>query len=180
MDPQRFDRLTQTLARKLHQDPGAEPHSPVLPADQPALRAAAEVPAARSTCVYQDLATKQPEPGVDRQGAVDAIAICGWEHSPAMPATNHDPRPVRTGRSVRHQQAQPLSAREQEIAALIARGLRDREIATALVLSEHTVHAHVRNLLDKLGLASRTQIAAWVAARAPDDQRSVLREQAEL
>jgi DNA-binding CsgD family transcriptional regulator len=32
------------------------------------------------------------------------------------------------------------------------------------------VHAHVRHLLDKLGLASRAQIAAWVATGAPDKQ----------
>jgi DNA-binding NarL/FixJ family response regulator len=51
---------------------------------------------------------------------------------------------------------------------LITQGLRDREIAAALVLSERTVHAHVRNLLDKLDLTSRTQIAAWAAARGQD------------
>jgi DNA-binding NarL/FixJ family response regulator len=72
-------------------------------------------------------------------------------------------------RSAGQQRAQPLSTREQEIAALIARGLKDREIAKALVLSEHTVHAHVRNLLAKLGLASRTQVAAWMATRAPEE-----------
>jgi DNA-binding NarL/FixJ family response regulator len=87
--------------------------------------------------------------------------------------------PERTARSASGRRAQPLSAREQEVAALIGQGLKDREIAAALVLSEHTVHAHVRNLLDKLGLASRTQIAAWVATRASDDQSSVSREQAE-
>jgi hypothetical protein len=39
--------------------------------------------------------------------------------------------------------------------------LKNREIAAALVLSERTVHAHVRNVLAKLDLTSRAQIAAW-------------------
>jgi non-specific serine/threonine protein kinase len=70
--------------------------------------------------------------------------------------------------------------REQQIAALIGQGLKDREIAAALVLSEHTVHAHVRHLLDRLGHSSRTQIAAWVARRASADESSVLRDQVVL
>jgi DNA-binding NarL/FixJ family response regulator len=91
------------------------------------------------------------------------MGICGWEHLPALPASNQDAPSTRTNRSARRQRAQPLSAREQEIAGLIGQGLRDREIAAALVVSEHTVHAHVRNLLDKLGLASRAQVAVWGA-----------------
>ena len=43
----------------------------------------------------------------------------------------------------------------------IADGLANRAIAERLVLSERTVETHVRNLLTKLGLANRTQVAAW-------------------
>ncbi len=53
-----------------------------------------------------------------------------------------------------------LSAREQEVAALIARGLSNREIARTLVVSERTVDTHVHRILNKLGFASRSQIAA--------------------
>jgi DNA-binding CsgD family transcriptional regulator len=55
-----------------------------------------------------------------------------------------------------------LTHREDEVARLIERGLSNREIAARLIMSERTVHAHVRNILSKLGLASRTQVALWV------------------
>lgn len=55
----------------------------------------------------------------------------------------------------------PLTAREREVAALVSRGLTNREIATTLVISERTADAHVQNILNKLGFGSRAQIAAW-------------------
>jgi non-specific serine/threonine protein kinase len=54
-----------------------------------------------------------------------------------------------------------LSPREQEVAALVARGLTNRQIGERLTLSERTVDTHVRNILGKLELVSRAQIAAW-------------------
>ena len=56
-----------------------------------------------------------------------------------------------------------LTARQHEVAALIARGLTNRQIAFRLVVAERTVDAHVERILRKLGFASRAQIAAWVA-----------------
>jgi DNA-binding NarL/FixJ family response regulator len=54
-----------------------------------------------------------------------------------------------------------LTAREREVALLVADGLANRAIADRLTVSERTVETHVRNLLTKLGLANRTQVAAW-------------------
>ena len=61
--------------------------------------------------------------------------------------------------------ADPLTAREREVAVLVAGGKTNREIAAALVISERTADAHVQNILNKLGFGSRAQIAAWIAKR---------------
>jgi pimeloyl-ACP methyl ester carboxylesterase/DNA-binding CsgD family transcriptional regulator len=61
--------------------------------------------------------------------------------------------------------ASPLSSRETEILRLVATGMSNREIATTLVLSEHTVHRHVANILRKLAQSTRAA-AATQAARA--------------
>ena len=58
-----------------------------------------------------------------------------------------------------------LSRREQEVAERLAQGLTNREIATALAITEHTVARHVEHILDKLGMRSRTEVAAWVGRK---------------
>jgi DNA-binding CsgD family transcriptional regulator len=60
--------------------------------------------------------------------------------------------------------ATPLSPREREVAALLARGLSNRLIAETLVLSPRTVESHVQSILMKLGFTSRAQAAAWAVA----------------
>ncbi|MFI6531255.1 LuxR C-terminal-related transcriptional regulator [Nonomuraea sp. NPDC050547] len=57
-----------------------------------------------------------------------------------------------------------LSPRELQVARLITEGLTNLEIAGRLVISKRTVDAHVRNILAKGHLASRTHVAAWVAS----------------
>jgi DNA-binding CsgD family transcriptional regulator len=59
-----------------------------------------------------------------------------------------------------------LTPREVEVARLVAEGLTSREIAEAMHISARTADNHVQHILDKLGLRSRSQVAAWVARRA--------------
>jgi DNA-binding NarL/FixJ family response regulator len=56
-----------------------------------------------------------------------------------------------------------LTRRELEVLRLVAQGLSNPEIAGRLVLSEHTVHRHLANILAKLRLSSRAAAAAWGA-----------------
>ena len=56
--------------------------------------------------------------------------------------------------------ADELTGREREVAALLARGLRNRPIAEQLDISEKTVKNHVQRVLDKLGAHSRAEVAA--------------------
>ncbi len=59
------------------------------------------------------------------------------------------------------QHASLLTPREREVVALIAQGLSNREIASRLVISERTADTHVQHILNKLGVSSRVQVAAW-------------------
>lgn len=63
-------------------------------------------------------------------------------------------------RDARAAATRPLSARENEVARLAARGLRNRDIAQALGLTESTVKMHMGHAFDKLGVASRAELAA--------------------
>ena len=54
-----------------------------------------------------------------------------------------------------------LTPRELDVLKLVAQGLSNPDIAERLVLSEHTVHRHLANILGKLSLSSRAAAAAW-------------------
>jgi DNA-binding CsgD family transcriptional regulator len=54
-----------------------------------------------------------------------------------------------------------LTAREREVAALVADGLTNAELARRLYISPKTAAVHVSNILAKLGMSSRTEVAAW-------------------
>lgn len=60
-----------------------------------------------------------------------------------------------------------MTPREREVIALIALGMSNKEIAVRLTVATHTVKSHVRNVMDKLALHTRLQIAAY--AHGQDD-----------
>jgi non-specific serine/threonine protein kinase len=88
----------------------------------------------------------------ERLSLATATAFCLGES--ARPAKR--PVPARTGHG-------GLTRRELEIAALVAQGMTNQEIARSLVISPRTAEGHVQHILDKLGFGSRSKIAAWVA-----------------
>ena len=53
-----------------------------------------------------------------------------------------------------------LTARQLDVIRLVAEGLSDKDIATRLVLSEHTVHRHIANIYTRLGCSSRAAAVA--------------------
>jgi DNA-binding CsgD family transcriptional regulator len=61
------------------------------------------------------------------------------------------------------ERSDPLTPREREVAALVAEGMSNRQIASALDLSPRTVDRHIEHILAKLGFRSRARIAAWWA-----------------
>ncbi len=75
-------------------------------------------------------------------------ALAGFLHGDGAADTNGD---------------SPLTPRETEILRFVATGMSNREIASTLILSEHTIHRHVANILQKLTQSTRTAAAAHAA-----------------
>jgi len=58
----------------------------------------------------------------------------------------------------------PLSRREREVAAMVAGGMTNKEIAQRLFIAERTAEGHVERIRNKLGVRSRTEVATWAVA----------------
>jgi len=81
-----------------------------------------------------------------------------WEPATLVPVPEQQPPPA-------DEPTDRLTAREQEVALLVGRGLTNRQIALELSISERTVENHISKILKKLGYSSRARIATWVAQR---------------
>lgn len=92
-----------------------------------------------------------------RATSLDATIEYALEISGQTSATKPSSSPTAAGST----SESILSAREREVAVLIAEGYSNRAIADALVIAPRTVDSHVSNILSKLDLHSRAQIAAW-------------------
>ena len=105
------------------------------------------------------ISTGSPHGALQRQLLSDTLrALSSWlyEQSTRLAdgyMTTATPRTSAT--------ALPLSGREREVAARIAEGLSNREIAEELVITLSTAERHVANILNKLGMRSRAQVAVW-------------------
>ncbi|HZJ50252.1 MAG TPA: helix-turn-helix transcriptional regulator [Actinomycetota bacterium] len=66
-----------------------------------------------------------------------------------------------SGKAVVPKAAGGLTAREVEVLAVAATGKTNQEIATALVISEHTVRRHLQNIFAKIGVSSRAGATAY-------------------
>jgi DNA-binding NarL/FixJ family response regulator len=101
-------------------------------------------------------------PFEDLVGALNAVNSGGAAVSPNMAGKLLDV----TRQLLRHQELlqsrkPALTGREIEVLGLVAQGRTSRQIGTALFISENTVKNHIRNILDKLGLHSRSEAVLY-------------------
>jgi len=88
---------------------------------------------------------------VDRAELADAVIT--------LPPSARFDQSARRGKPAReyHDVVEHLTTRERDVLALVADGLPNREIATALAISEHTVKFHLASIFGKLGVSTRTE-----------------------
>lgn len=82
------------------------------------------------------------------------------ELEPAKP-TSAKPCQISVDADEHKSEIGPLTARETEVLALVAKGQQNKTIANLLDVSEHTVKLHIHNVIRKLGVSNRTAAAAW-------------------
>ncbi len=93
----------------------------------------------------------------DAARSFNAMGLRRWTNEAMLQLVRQEGDSERRRR--RRPSASALTGREQQVAQLIRRGARNREVALALQISEHTVERHVSSILGRLGLRSRWQIA---------------------
>jgi two-component system response regulator DevR len=102
------------------------------------------------------------------QAVVDAIQAVAQGRSLLDPdVTGKVLERVRRGRDQEDPAIASLTDQERKVLEQLAEGKTNREIGTALFLSEKTVKNYVSRILDKLGLSRRAQAAAYMAERRP-------------
>jgi predicted ATPase/DNA-binding CsgD family transcriptional regulator len=126
--------------------------------------------------IANSLATLLPDLACDHDKAVaaahaalgDQAYAAAFRRGKQMPLAEALADDENTRRSIRSSQPDPggagsLTSREKEVAGLLAQGLSNKAIAKSLIIAQRTAETHVANVLVKLGLTSRSQVAAWVA-----------------
>jgi non-specific serine/threonine protein kinase len=100
---------------------------------------------------YAEGKAKGLEEAIEYALSDEGLASHGVHDAPEHPAPAHPSA---------SEQSLGLTRREKEIGALLAQGLSNRQIAEELFVSERTVENHVSNILKKLNLNSREQVAS--------------------
>ncbi|HEX6799041.1 MAG TPA: LuxR C-terminal-related transcriptional regulator [Ktedonobacterales bacterium] len=157
------ERSLLAAERHAHQH-GARPLLWRVQADLCALALArgGERDTGRETSIQQTLAAlAQNIPDPAMRAAFQAAASA---HMPLLLRSALAAVPAATPRRSTAGAPGGLTAREREVAVLVAEGLANRAIAGRLVVGERTVETHVTNILGKLGFTNRAQIAAWAVA----------------
>jgi predicted ATPase/DNA-binding CsgD family transcriptional regulator len=111
-------------------------------------------------------------------GQITALAVGGADALPGEPPGVPAPRAARdnaagaavTGPGSDLPRIEGLTGRERQVAALVASGLSNREIAARLVISQRTVDAHVNHIFAKLSVSSRVQLTRRLSDRAAPAQ----------
>ena len=107
-------------------------------------------PTSRSTSAW-------PSTSAARGTPAQVLAALGRENAAGGPALAPGPHEATSS----HEATSVLTPRELDVLKLVVQGLSNPDIAQRLVLSEHTVHRHLANILRKLNLSSRAAAAAW-------------------
>ena len=106
-----------------------------------------------------------PQSGYLWRNQIDDLVAAGYQVAPDS-VTSSAPRARRE-----HPELLPavsLTHREQEVAVLLVDGLTNGQVAERLYISPKTAAVHVSNILAKLGLSSRAEIAAWTVRNSLD------------
>ena len=159
-----------TAREILHRDPSARILFLTTFSDQDYIAQAISL-GAKGYLIKQDVSAVAPALQAVMAGQIvlgadvlDKLSVSPTSTTSATPQTapgNHAHRSV----TIDIQDLNMLSDRERDVAALVAEGYDNRQIAANLFLSEGTVRNRISAMLDKLGLTNRTQLAiAWINA----------------
>ena len=86
-------------------------------------------------------------------------------HLPRSPKYQPEALPTWKGGVTIHEDNRKPSPRQQHVIQLVAKGLKNREIASKLGIGEHVVRNYLSIIYDKVGVSNRVELALWYEAR---------------
>lgn len=135
-------------------------------------RAGSALAGYRSLVGHHDACSAQAQRRLGSERFASARARGAWQGIGAVVEDVLHRQGANAKNAAAGQAGPPLTRRERQVAGLIRQGKTNKEIARELVISIRTAEAHVEHIRAKLGVSSRSQIAAWVAERHAAAPRS--------